>query len=142
MNVSELTGAALDYWVARAENLEAPEVARITTSSGQTREWCQYVHHYYAPDDEGLWADYRPSADWAQGGPIIERECMEILYRAGHWRASILHVSDAVAQGSTMLEAAMRAYVISCFGATVAEVATVPSRDTDMQIRIYNRLRL
>jgi hypothetical protein len=95
IKVAELTGHALDAWVARAEG--APK--------GRTN----YVAY---------------STSWAVGGPIIEREGMEVrprndsVWQSQHWKPY------AIATGSTPLEAAMRAYVASKFGDAVpAEVA-------------------
>lgn len=141
-NVADLAGAWLDYWVARAEGLEAPEVAQIETEGGRTREWCQYVHHYYAPDDDGWWTDYRPTSDWKQGGPIIEREDIQIMHGPGGWRATKLSVPHSASDGKTMLEAAMRAYVISRFGATIEQVHFAHMQDLETHMRICNRLRL
>jgi hypothetical protein len=53
MKTSELTGAALDWAVAKCE--------------GVLMRWERSTH-----DEAPL--EYSPSTDWAQGGPIIERE--------------------------------------------------------------------
>ncbi|WP_019142407.1 phage protein NinX family protein [Noviherbaspirillum massiliense] len=142
MKAAELHGALLDYWVARAEHLEKPEVAHIVTASGEQREWCQYIHHYYAPDDDGWWTDYRPSTDWSQGGPIIERECIELSKQGEVWHARKLHPPEIKSDGSTMLEAAMRAYVTSRFGAAVPDAEPAELSGMEEQQRVLNRLRL
>ena len=77
-----------------------------------------------------IWPDTNtkssPSTDWAQGGPIIERECI-CTYASGggavrpkkptHWVAEILEV-DGIRdeQGPTPLVAAMRVFVASRLG--------------------------
>jgi hypothetical protein len=144
MTAAELEGALLDYWVARAEGLERPEVVCIVTSGGKERKWCQYVHHPYAPDDEGCWKDYKPSTNWAQGGPIIERECIELSNAGGAWRANKLDSRDAVFAGSTMLEAAMRTYVVSKLDDTMRNMSlsAIEVTGAEAEKRVYYRLRL
>jgi len=74
------------------------------------------------------WSTLMFSSDWSAGGPIIEREHIEILYfgnRGGEtpWEAQIgcdTHyidqgVGEAIA-GRTPLQAAMRAFVASKLG--------------------------
>lgn len=64
MKTAELTGALLDYWVAKAEGLKVSglPVVEIRGSRG--------------------WLAYRPSTDWAQGGPIIERAMITVTPQA------------------------------------------------------------
>jgi hypothetical protein len=82
---SELTGAALDWAVAMAEN------------------WA------------GADFEIKPySTDWAQGGPIIERERITPEWTGEDWMAYIKH--DEEVFGSTPLIAAMRCYVASKLG--------------------------
>lgn len=60
------------------------------------------------------------STDWAQGGPIIERECIAISclhitgYTPNTWTAR--HPQRFSAEGPTPLIAAMRCYVASKLG--------------------------
>jgi len=118
MKVSELTPPLLDHWVARAEGL---------TLKGRwwcrdSKEWCTVEH-------------FAPSARWAVGGPIIERERIAFAQlvaafhqNLGRWEA---HVDGQVAQGElsgsacgfgpTQLIAAMRAHVASKFGEEVPD---------------------
>ena len=120
MRTSELSGAALDWAVAKCEGLLAfgykddMGLLLITLSTGET----EY---------------FKPTLDWAQGGAIIEREKISLIYMGfaneEYWVGSI----DAVrhehemfngvdipfeheAKGTTPLEAAMRAYVTSKLG--------------------------
>ena len=59
---------------------------------------------------------YEPSTDWAQGGPIIEREGISIIFHEqGHWTASNLH-GTVCGEGPTPLIAGMRCLVASKLG--------------------------
>jgi hypothetical protein len=69
--------------------------------------------------------EYTPTISWAQGGPIIEREQLEVSPRywnveGWHWVAYVLganNIDDNFEQrGSTPLIAAMRCYVASKLG--------------------------
>jgi len=118
--VSELDGALLDAAVAMAE--------------GWT-QWKEYGLYAGLP----VWqtgnkraptmAMFRPSTEWQDGGPIIEREAIAI-YRYSNpkeWTAGFdLQVGDGPGvymeyqeHGPTPLIAAMRAFVASKFGDTV-----------------------
>jgi hypothetical protein len=118
MKTAELTGAALDLAVAKAE--------------GATDFWYDTVATYWVKldgKDRALrygWAQsYLPSTDWAQGGPLIEREGIDLIYERnsdGHivqiW-ARIGEDAPPEYFGQTGLEAAMRCYVASKMGDTV-----------------------
>ena len=99
MKTSELTGAALDWAVARCEG-----------GVGEN----QLI---------GAW--YAPSTDWAQGGPIIEREGIGLDQYADYpqWQAFTpapeQPSGQAVCSGPTPLIAAMRCYVASKLGADI-----------------------
>ena len=97
MKTSELTGAALDWAVAKCD-----------------QEWSDDDALLWVQDDEYR---YAPSTDWAQGGPIIEREKIATDPDAddGQWAAS---TRDAPCYwvGPTPLIAAMRCYVASKLG--------------------------
>ena len=103
MKVSELTGAALDWAVAKCNgHLDDETIIRRLE-----------------PDEEGWCIAY--STDWSQGGPIIERERISIedcQDGAGlYWEATRIEppaVSEA--RGPTPLIAAMRCYVASQLG--------------------------
>jgi len=86
MKTDELTGAALDWAVAKCEGVEI--IVR-------QENWDWY------------------STDWAQGGPIIEREKIATAWHITRWvawRGVIEH------PGPTPLIAAMRCYVASRLG--------------------------
>jgi hypothetical protein len=59
---------------------------------------------------------YAPSFDWAQGGPIIEREKLAICIGRKQWLAFSDDTENAGVQGPTPLIAAMRCYVASKLG--------------------------
>lgn len=113
MKVSELNPPELDYWVAQAEGLKPIEMDTVNN--------CCVVGAL------GYW----PSTDWSQGGPIIEREGIELEPWSESdlsvWCAGLVHNAlplgeqRAWAKGPTPLIAAMRAYCASKFGETVAE---------------------
>lgn len=96
MKVSEMQGPALDW---------AVEVAEEMTVSQR---------------------EFQPSANWDQGGPIIERERIEITWHIDHWTAMWWADNTRIKdqqfahnrrkQGPTPLIAAMRAYVASRMG--------------------------
>ena len=95
MKTNELIGAALDWAVAKCEGEE------VRLIKGQL---------------ETLWTDngYKPSTDWAQGGPIIEREKITIFQTGRDWMGYIWE--DTESFGPTPLIAAMRCYVASKLG--------------------------
>lgn len=115
MKVSELTGAELDYWVAKAEGHTELELVK----SGE-RHFCEVV--LPGEDGEEYWTEYKPSTDWERAGLIIERERIStepMHHDIEPWIARIprpnfpfkIHV-----YGPTPLIAAMRAYVALKFG--------------------------
>jgi hypothetical protein len=95
MRTNELTGAALDWAVAQ----------------------CEYSPVRYGFDDNC--PEY--STDWAQGGPIIERERIgvEPWGTDKTWLAQTYNEAGRILQrqyGPTPLVAAMRCYVASKLG--------------------------
>ena len=98
IKTSDLIGPALDWAVAKCEN----------TPGGVSRHCC------YTWDVEGR-VDYEPSSNWADGGPIIERENIELRPLCpGTWRA--IDMMGYWWNGPTPLIAAMRCYVASKLG--------------------------
>ena len=110
MKTSELIGPALDWAVAKCEGRSWPDNA------------AKFLGEQY----------YRPSTDWSQGGPIIEREQIGLdpVYCDGKldgWRAAghdleydengeYIDGSDHMQYGPTPLIAAMRCLVASKLG--------------------------
>lgn len=125
MKTSELTGALLDYWVAKAIGLQPILIEGAAVSLVGAA--CDIG--FLGPNAEKAW---RPSVDWSQGGPLIERERIwlsdgEGTYEKYVWVASCPpHVDFSngrglVQEGPTPLIAAMRAYVASKFGKEVPD---------------------
>ena len=94
VKTNELTGAALDWAVALCE-VGPIDIKDIDDP------------HFY-------------STDWAEGGPIIEREKITTEWTGEDWMGYIRH--DEEFFGPTPLIAAMRCYVASKLG----EEITVP----------------
>jgi hypothetical protein len=113
MTTSELTGAALDRAVAKCIG------HRVAESYGS------YIR-IYLPDlkQSEYTLAFCPSTDWAQGGPIIEREKITLDAAMGDvWRAKMEYTNDdslrpqwSEEDGPTPLIAAMRCYVASKLG--------------------------
>ena len=119
MNTSELTGAALDWAVAKCE--------------GATDEWHTDKPFFWdgvpCVRAAGYDVQYSPSTNWAQAGPIIERERItlnyENLYGTGLNQAYYLStlfdddIDGWMQNGPTALIAAMRCYVTRKLGEEV-----------------------
>jgi len=108
MKTSELQGPALDWAVGHASGRDYDVVdgAPVTGRCLKSEMGLGY--------DE-LW---EPSANWEQGGPIIERGKIGTLWEARNvWSASTKWDDPAkVFYGKTKLIAAMRCYVASKLG--------------------------
>ena len=140
MKTSDLIGPALDWAVAKCEDFDTRNNYRvwITQEDGQITFDCfadDWEHAYEQardayPDDHIAAAEpletYTPSTDWAQAGPIIERECIA-TYASGacsvapknpdYWVAEILDTAEMLTQyGPTPLIAAMRCYCCAKLG--------------------------
>jgi hypothetical protein len=105
MKTSELTGAALDWAVAKCE--------------GRTWVHAENFLAYYEDGDEG---EMHYSTNWAQGGPIIEREKISLSpLHLDPWRSNVINddLKSFWEDGPTPLIAAMRCYVASKLGDTV-----------------------
>jgi len=110
IKTQDLIGAALD-WAVWAASGGAAAYPKTTSGPAFLKLWrsntTKYVH---------------PSTDWAQGGPIIEREHIALDYYhtpihpdvQPRWEAR--HGSGVFEYGPTPLIAAMRAYVASKLG--------------------------
>lgn len=110
----DLQGADLDWAVASIEKLPSDLLVWKDGLPVVTRT---VLGHTYT-----LRCEF--STNWAQGGPIIERECMDISCLAGGddgWKADkYLHAEMVECFGSTPLIAAMRCYVASKLGDEVS----------------------
>lgn len=108
--VEDLEGAELALWVARADGRET-----------------ELLNGVWYVDSGGDFmmelALFKPYEDWAQGGPIIERERINLEHDGCY--ALIDGDRDGPTfreEGRTILEAAMRAFVASKYGETLPEV--------------------
>lgn len=106
MKTSELTGAALDWAVAKCEGFsyERYECNRKKWENGSHKP-----------------QHWQPSTNWAQGGPIIEREQIDTFNQDNGYAGAIKMATDDNPHptpyfGPTPLIAAMRCYVASKLG--------------------------
>lgn len=102
MKTSELTGILLAEWVARALG--------YVGADSVPSELCGREQI----DDDSYRKEWVPHEDWAQGGPIIEREQISIEWNGECFAGGLMW-------GETPLIAAMRAYVASKYGDTVPD---------------------
>ena len=117
MKTTELTGAALDWAVAKAQGTHV-EVTGIYRYLGRVNQELVGFRCYAGERDEFGAVDFTPSTDWSQGGPIIEREKINLKFYDEEWIADP-HDIDSICQrkhGPTPLIAAMRCYVASKLG--------------------------
>jgi hypothetical protein len=101
MKTAELTGAALDWAVTQIEYTDKHPISVWRNF----RDECHY------------------STDWAQGGPIIEREKIDVFWQNHQhaWVGSMSRGANKIGfrhlqYGNTPLIAAMRCYVASKMG--------------------------
>ena len=113
MKTAELTGAAIDWAAAEANGTPVYRSRKTLTRMDVA--------------GRPLWL---PSTDWAQGGPIIEREGIELLcnltateaarFKEAHadWQAFYRQrrSTEQRSYATTPLIAAMRCYVMSVLG--------------------------
>lgn len=93
MKTSELTGVFLDWAVTKAEGLS---------------------HDFEGP--ESIWGCHGWATNWEMGGPIIEREGIELFRNneKDYWFTS--RARGQIGTGPTPLIAAMRCYVANQLG--------------------------
>ena len=104
MKTSELTGKALNWAVAKCE--------------GVSVRWS--AAHEQLLVEGYPYMVWQPSTNWAQGGPIIEREGIELTC-TDEWKAFMPFQSIPCDEdGPTPLIAAMRCYVASKLGEDVS----------------------
>ena len=127
IKTSELSGIALDYAVALCEGGTGLNFDTVAS-------WWITIAGREVTFSKG-WSDsqrFRPSHEWAHGGPIIERQSICVLpptvrrigkerhaFAIDCWRAMVSAGEDELAihgRGSTPLLAALRCYVASKLG--------------------------
>ena len=119
MKTSELTGPALDWAVAKCENITLAPARGYTGA-----EWAVDgdVLDLNTGEQINDGDEYAPSRLWAQGGPIIEREKIGLDYYpdgghrdGGEWGA-LCDGGNHESFGPTPLIAAMRCYCCAELG--------------------------
>lgn len=126
IKVSELSGAALDWSVARCEYAQGFVKYGVPCFNSNTKRV------YKTEGLRQIGVDFSPSTSWDQGGSIIEREEIHLLRlhdnNTAEWVASIAYNSKGgkqmigcrvLASSQTPLIAAMRCYVASKLGDSV-----------------------
>lgn len=98
VKTTELTGAALDWTVAKVEGVSFVDMG-----------YCDVPILYAVQAHQ-----YSPSTRWELGGPIIERERIDTISEMNHWEG--FKISNGIhlrtrSKGPTPLIAAMRCYV-------------------------------
>lgn len=122
IKVADLTGAALDFAVAEADG---HRIIRACTSV-DFRGYAVLRSSLGIRERIGI--EYAPSTEWAQGGPILDREKLSldppsakerivevgVMERIAYWRADSQDGHFTI--GLTALIAAMRCFVASKLG--------------------------
>lgn len=118
IKTSQLTGAALDWAVAKCEgatNLRHDTVATWWVDFGGEPK---ALSSGWSPRQS-----WHPSTNWSQGGPIIDREKITTAYEPSmvyddscRWKALAAMSDNEHQYGPTPLTAAMRCYVASKLG--------------------------
>lgn len=100
VKTTDLPGSALDWAVAKCEGESFPKCWVLVQGDG--------------------WEElYQPSTDWSQGGPIIEREKIEVGLTEDLYDRWFSCKGKFLYYGPTPLVAAMRCYVASKLGEEV-----------------------
>jgi len=129
IKVAETTEPQLDWLVAKCEGLplrfDPMGFKKDAPDSAEAGWWlwlAQPGSMLIGPGGDTMdRRRYSPSTNWAQGGPLTEREGIStVFHEQGHWTASNLH-GTVCGEGPTPLIAAMRVHVYSKLGET-AEV--------------------
>lgn len=152
MKASELEGALLDYWVAKAEDLAVDfrysRYAPVDSRPPEREDEPFYAHvieEGWAAYPEGFPRAFGPSIDWAQGGPLLARmiesgeycvwENYECVTVSNHDPEGIPckeprreDVPEATGNAPTLLVAMCRALVMAKFGADVPEITIDAAR--------------
>jgi hypothetical protein len=115
--VNDLAGCHLDFWVARAEDIDAIRY--------DNRCLIRYVRSSVGTP-EGL--HYAPSLDPAISGPLIEKHAVDIFESGERWAAEIKHRDTPWGSGANRVEAALRAIVAARFGDVVDDPEITPTQ--------------
>ena len=124
IKTADLIGPALDWAVAQCKGFKKIRVMPAWSNKHGAHGGPQVM----VSNEEDSSFDYRPSISWAQGGPIIEREWIELqngsnlhpdLWGACKWSDTDAGIPLWEGRGPTPLIAAMRCYVASKLGGEV-----------------------
>jgi hypothetical protein len=115
MKTSDLQGAALDWAVAVAENLQFNEgrVVKVCRQEATTPAW---IERENAPGSAPHYHRYSPSTNWSLMGPIIAGNLLCLAPDPMHGWAARSYMDAVAYYGPTPLIAAARAYVASQLG--------------------------
>jgi len=119
----ELTGHAIDWAVAKASGRlgawrrdeSRTGVSILDIGFDEHGDLCEYV----PGSRRDPYKPWRPSTDWSQGGPIIDRERIGVTpgFASKKWVALGANMRSSLSQyGPTPLIAAMRCFVASKLG--------------------------
>lgn len=129
VKTAELVGPALDWAVAEAEGIQRfvmgndwPGNSAVSDAADRDRVViCNLIGRLVVA--RGGWSDeWKPSASWAQGGPLIDKHKVSIAYHNGPDctpMACLSGTHPAFECGETVLIAACRAIVAAKLGGAV-----------------------
>lgn len=109
VDVNELSIEVLDFLVAQLEGVEVVH-GRVMSDIYWTTLDPRYVEESNDP------TNWSPTQYWEQGGQIIEREKIDVMWSGDRWSAYCMTPDgeqQLVTEGATPLIAAMRCYVAS-----------------------------
>lgn len=110
VKVSESSGPVLDWMVAKCEDY----LKHIRLD--KFKQWEDLGRTQVRDADYTYW---NPSEDWAQGGPIVEREEMTVGCGDDWWAVVGDEPNALIQHGPTPLIAALRCYAVSKLGEEV-----------------------
>jgi hypothetical protein len=136
IKTTELTGAALDWAVAKGEGYVPISHSRLATVMVERRD----TRGAMVPTHI---SSLRFSTEWVLGGPIMHREQIDINHYEGGCFATLQ--SGIQCKGPDELTAAMRCYVVSKLGNEVDVpeelLASEPAQATDPAPRMARRAK-
>ena len=109
--VSDLSNMELDYLVAKID-----DILYMRDTEGRVLEIDKDKRVYAVTADSRMYA-YKPTTQWRQGGPLIDKYRISVQRTGSEWTADIDREITAV--GATPLVAAMRALVTQKRGSMV-----------------------
>jgi hypothetical protein len=117
--VSELTGAELDYWTARADGVPAQQ---LSIQQEQVKPWVSQDGLYCMRDGYGENEVFSPSDTWEHGGPLLDKHKIVIEWIDNETAMACPHYGFKWSYAPTPLIAICRAVVRAKFGEEVEEV--------------------